>query len=82
MPEDPKLAENVQKTTKFVTDICSSPVEMLTVLIHTSATVLWFVVEKKTPKEAKDYVVSFCMQITKLLDANIKTLVAQAGQKR
>lgn len=74
MAEDPKLAEKVEKTTKFVTDICSNPVEMLTVLIHVSSTVLWFVVEKKGPKEAKEYVVSFCMQITKLLDANIKTL--------
>jgi hypothetical protein len=81
MAEDPKLAEKVEKTAKFVNDICNSPVEMLTVLIHVSASTLWFVVEKKTPKEAKDYVVSFCMQITKLIDANIKALVSQAGPK-
>lgn len=77
MPEDPRLADKVEKTAKYVNDICNSPVEMLTVLIHVAASTLWFVVEKKQPKEAKDYVVSFCMQITKLLDANIKTLQAK-----
>lgn len=78
MADDPRLAEKVEKTAKYVNEICGSPVEMLTVLIHVSASVLWFVVEKKQPKEAKEYVVSFCMQITKLLDANIKT-IAQGG---
>jgi hypothetical protein len=69
MRANPVLERKVEETTKKLVELCDSPTEMLTVLIHVTASTLSFVVEPKKKPDRKKYVVSYLMQITRLFDA-------------
>ncbi len=63
------LANKVTATTKKLTELCDNPTEMLTVLLHVTATALSFVTRDMSEADAGKYVASYLLQSTKILDA-------------